>query len=161
MLIVSGEFKHIVRLFGRDLKGEKKIGPALCDLKGVGWVIASSVITSLQFDSRVRLGSMTDQQIGQLQEALKDPSKLGLPSWKLNRKRDIETGSTLHLIGSDLEIATRNDISREHSVGSWRGMRHAWGLKVRGQRTRTGGRKGKTIGVKKTTLKAAAAEKKE
>jgi|TARA_B100000315_G_C14595867_1_gene599254 small subunit ribosomal protein S13 len=158
---MSGEFKHIVRLFGRDLKGEKKIGPALCDLKGVGWVIASSVVNSLQFDSRARLGSMTDQQIGQLQEALKDPAKIGLPSWKLNRKRDIETGSTLHLIGSDLEIATRNDISREHSVGSWRGMRHAWGLKVRGQRTRTSGRKGKTIGVKKTDLRKPTTEQKE
>tara|TARA_Y100000294_G_C8529615_1_gene326373 strand:- start:412 stop:888 length:477 start_codon:yes stop_codon:yes gene_type:complete len=158
---MSGEFKHIVRLFGRDLKGEKKIGPALCDLKGVGWVIASSVVNSLQFDSRARLGSMTDQQIGQLQEALKDPAKIGLPSWKLNRKRDIETGSTLHLIGSDLEIATRNDISREHSAGSWRGMRHAWGLKVRGQRTRTSGRKGKTIGVKKTDLRKPTTEQKE
>lgn len=160
---MSGEFKHIVRIFGRDLKGGKKIAAALCDIKGVGWVIASSVINSLQFDSRVRLGSMTDQQIGQLQEALKDPAKIGLPSWKLNRKRDIETGSTLHLIGSDLEITTRNDISREHSAGSWRGMRHAWGLKVRGQRTRTGGRKGKTVGVKKIALsrRPTAAEGKE
>jgi small subunit ribosomal protein S13 len=34
---------------------------------------------------------------------------------------------------------------------SWRGYRHAYGLKVRGQRTRTTARKGKAIGVKVKT----------
>ncbi|TLX95508.1 MAG: 30S ribosomal protein S13, partial [Thaumarchaeota archaeon] len=39
---------------------------------------------------------------------------------------------------------------------SWKGIRHALGLKVRGQRTRTTGRKGRTVGVRKAALVAAA-----
>ena len=30
-----------------------------------------------------------------------------------------------------------------------RGLRHYWGLRVRGQRTKTTGRKGRTVGVSK------------
>jgi small subunit ribosomal protein S13 len=38
-------------------------------------------------------------------------------------------------------------------MNSWRGYRHAYGLKVRGQRTRSTGRKGKAVGVKVKKLK--------
>ncbi|MEM4165256.1 MAG: 30S ribosomal protein S13 [Nitrososphaerales archaeon] len=53
-------------------------------------------------------------------------------------------------MGADLELAVKNDIEREKMVGSWRGIRHSLGLKVRGQRTRTTGRKGRTVGVRKS-----------
>jgi len=43
----------------------------------------------------------------------------------------------------------RNDIEREKTTGSWRGYRHMYGLKVRGQRTRCTGRKGGAVGVAK------------
>ncbi|MBP1357848.1 MAG: 30S ribosomal protein S13, partial [Sulfolobus sp.] len=56
----------------------------------------------------------------------------------------------LHLISSDLLFYVRNDIEREKKIKSWRGVRHSLGLKVRGQRTRTTGRTGMTIGVKRS-----------
>ncbi|NLE05551.1 MAG: 30S ribosomal protein S13, partial [Crenarchaeota archaeon] len=37
-------------------------------------------------------------------------------------------------------------------IRSWRGYRHAYGLKVRGQRTKTTGRAGKSLGVKKKAM---------
>jgi len=55
----------------------------------------------------------------------------------------------LHLITSDIALTVRNDIEREKTTNSWRGIRHMFGLKVRGQRTRTTGRKGGAVGVKK------------
>ena len=39
-------------------------------------------------------------------------------------------------------------------LASWRGYRHLSGLKVRGQRTRTSGRKGGAVGVAKGGLAA-------
>jgi small subunit ribosomal protein S13 len=42
-----------------------------------------------------------------------------------------------------------NDIDREKTIFSWRGYRHMFGLRVRGQCTRTTGRKGGAVGVKK------------
>ena len=62
----------------------------------------------------------------------------------------MDTGSDTHLITSDLEFAITNDINREKSVMSWRGYRHMFGLRVRGQHTRTTGRRGSAVGVKKS-----------
>jgi small subunit ribosomal protein S13 len=42
-----------------------------------------------------------------------------------------------------------NDIDREKTIMSWRGYRHMFGLRVRGQCTRTTGRRGGAVGVKK------------
>ena len=61
----------------------------------------------------------------------------------------METGKNVHIIGSDMTLAIRNDIEREKTTNSWKGYRHTFGLKVRGQRTRCTGRKGGAVGVKK------------
>jgi small subunit ribosomal protein S13 len=44
------------------------------------------------------------------------------------------------------------DIDQAKEIKSWRGYRHAYGLKVRGQRTKTTGRAGKALGVKKKAI---------
>jgi small subunit ribosomal protein S13 len=62
----------------------------------------------------------------------------------------MDNGGNNHFITSDLDFAVSNDIEREKSVMSWRGYRHMFGLKVRGQCTRTTGRRGGAVGVKKT-----------
>jgi small subunit ribosomal protein S13 len=69
----------------------------------------------------------------------------------------MDTGADKHLITSDLDFTISNDIEREKSVMSWRGYRHMFGLKVRGQHTRTSGRKGGAVGVKKLAKPGAAA----
>jgi small subunit ribosomal protein S13 len=75
-----------------------------------------------------------------------------MPEWYLNRRKNTDTGSNSHLITSDLDFAASNDIDREKTVMSWRGYRHMFGLRVRGQCTRTTGRKGGAVGVKKVKL---------
>ena len=61
----------------------------------------------------------------------------------------MDDGSNNHLITSDLGFTVSNDIEREKLVMSWRGYRHMFGLRVRGQCTRTTGRRGGAVGVKK------------
>lgn len=107
----------------------------------------------------MRLGTISDSQLKELERALLDGSSLKVPQWALNRRRDPETGETKQLVGSDLDFALKTDTDREKVVQSWRGVRHGLGLKVRGQRTRTTGRKGRTVGVRKSALQAAAAAK--
>ncbi|MCK5562814.1 30S ribosomal protein S13, partial [Candidatus Bathyarchaeota archaeon] len=46
----------------------------------------------------------------------------------------------------------KSDIEELKKTRSWRGYRHAYGLKVRGQKTRTTGRSGKAMGVRKKAL---------
>jgi len=154
---MSQEFKYIVRVAGRDLDGTKKLVPAIAEIKGVGDSYANAMVLSLKLDSRTRLGMLSDKQLQQIESALKDPNSLNLPPWLLNRRKDVDSGSNLHRIGSDLDFMIKGDLDREKNVFSWRGIRHSLGLKVRGQRTRTTGRKGRTVGVKKSSLQAAQA----
>jgi small subunit ribosomal protein S13 len=60
------------------------------------------------------------------------------------------------MITSDLDFAASNDIEREKLVMSWRGYRHMFGLRVRGQCTRTTGRRGGAVGVKKVKVMPGA-----
>jgi small subunit ribosomal protein S13 len=46
-------------------------------------------------------------------------------------------------------LTVKSDIDLMKEIKCWRGIRHMLGLKVRGQRTRTTGRTGITVGVKK------------
>lgn len=154
---MSQEFRHIVRVAGRDLDGTKKLAPAVSEIKGVGGSYANAMLASLKLDSRSRLGQLNDKQLQQIEAALKDPNSLSLPPWLVNRRKDVDSGANLHRIGSDLDFMIKGDIDRERNVLSWRGIRHGLGLKVRGQRTRTTGRKGRTVGVKKSSLQAAQA----
>ena len=156
---MSSEFRYLVRIRGKDLEGRKKLIPAIADLRGVGDNFAQSIVSSLGLDPKMRLGTLSDSQLKELEKALTDGSSLKVPQWAFNRRRDPETGETKQLVGSDLDFAIKTDMDREKTVQSWRGVRHGLGLKVRGQRTRTTGRKGRTVGVRKSALQAAAAAK--
>ncbi|HZW84496.1 MAG TPA: 30S ribosomal protein S13 [Nitrososphaerales archaeon] len=151
----QSEFRHLVRISGRDLNGSKKLIVALSDLKGVGYNFANVITTQLSLDPRVRLGTLNDDQIKEVEAAIQS-AKSSLPQWYYNRRKDPETGESRQLLGSDLDFIQKNDVEDEKNIQSWKGVRHSLGLKVRGQRTRTTGRKGRTVGVRKATLVAAA-----
>ena len=151
---MSKEFRHIVRIGDTDLDGTQKVGFALLNIKGVGIGLADAVIKKAGINQENRLGFLSEVELAKIKDILETPSKHGLPSWLLNRSKDIETGRSFHQIGSELVLQRKTDIDRMKRIKSWRGFRHAHGLKVRGQRTKTTGRKGKAVGVKKKTLRA-------
>ncbi|HDD71594.1 MAG TPA: 30S ribosomal protein S13, partial [Candidatus Aenigmarchaeota archaeon] len=90
---------------------------------------------------------LSEAQIEKLEEIIKDPAKFGIPSFLFNRRKDWETGKDLHLTSSELEIQTKFDIQRMIDIKCYKGIRHMLGLPVRGQRTRSSFRKGRTVGV--------------
>ena len=121
----------------------------LTQIKGVGYMFANSIINNLKINSELRIGNLSNEQIKSIENIIQSPSSSNFPSWFLNRRKDIETGEDKHLITSDIAFTVRNDVEREKTAGSWRGYRHMFGLKVRGQRTRCTGRKGGAVGVAK------------
>ncbi len=148
------EFKHILRIAGKDIDGSKKSIVALSEVKGVGYNLAQIILQSLNINPYLRIGFLTDKELSDIESTLKNISNIGVPSWYLNRRKDMDSGTNIHLITSDLDFTISNDIEREKSVMSWRGYRHMFGLRVRGQRTRTTGRKATAVGVKKAAGKA-------
>jgi len=118
-------------------------------VRGIGYNFAKAILDVLKIDQNSNIGFLTESQVEEIEKVMKNPSSINVPSWFLNRRKDMDSGENLHLITSDIEFNVRNDIEREKNTNSWRGFRHTYGLKVRGQRTRTTGRKGGAVGVRK------------
>ncbi len=153
----ASEYKHILRIAGKDIEGGKKLIVALSKIKGVGYNFAQVLIQSLNINPNMRVGFLTENDIREIEQAISNPARAGIPQWYLNRKKNIDDGSNNHVITSDLDFAASNDIEREKLVMSWRGYRHMFGLRVRGQCTRTTGRRGGAVGVKKVKVMPGAA----
>ncbi len=145
------EFKHILRISNTDLDGNKNIVYALRKIKGVGFQFANMVCTLAGVDKAKKTGYLSDEEVKKLDEVIKDPLKTGGTTWMLNRRRNYEDDSDKHIVLGDLDFTIDNDIKRMKMIKSYRGMRHAFGLPVRGQRTKSNFRKnkGKVTGVKK------------
>ncbi|MDC4218471.1 MAG: 30S ribosomal protein S13 [Candidatus Nitrosopumilus limneticus] len=150
----SQEFRYIVRIVGNDIPGERKLIVGLTQIKGIGYNFANSIAATLKINSNSNIGHLTDANVQAIEKLILNPIEGKFPLWFINRQRDIETGKNLHLITSDIPFTLRNDIERERVTVSWRGYRHLSGLKVRGQRTRTSGRRGGAVGVAKAGMVA-------
>ena len=150
---MSREFNYIVRLHGTNIDGTKMVPYALTEVKGVGIRLARSIVKQLGLDATERLGSLSDADVKKLETAIDDPASIGLPNWMLNRRKDPMTGDDLHVLASDLDLMNKDDVDLMRETRSWKGERHARGLKVRGQRTKTTGRTGRSVGVSKSRVK--------
>ena len=149
---MSQEFRHILRITGTDMQGTLKIMYALPAIKGISLSLSNAILKKAKVNPDVRVGFLTEAEIARIEEIIENIAKYNLPNWLLNRRKDADTGKDSHIITADLILKTKMDVDIEKEIRSWRGYRHAYGLKVRGQRTNTTGRAGKALGVKKKTL---------
>ena len=150
----SQEYRHIVRIVGNDIPGERKLIVGLTQIKGIGFNFATAISSTLKINQNSNIGHLTEENVQAIEKLILNPIESKFPLWFLNRQKDIETGKDMHLLTSDIPFTLRNDIERERVTVSWRGYRHLSGLKVRGQRTRTSGRRGGAVGVAKGGLAA-------
>jgi len=139
--------ERLVRILATDIPGSKKIFVGLVRIKGVSWSFANAVCTVLKIDKNRKIQDLSKEEVEKIAEFIKNPK---MPEFLLNRRKDFETGNTLHIIGSDLDMQKEFDIKRLKKIRSYRGWRHATGQPTRGQRTkshfRTRGKK-KAVGV--------------
>ena len=146
---LSTQYENLIRILGNDIPGEKKTLIGLTQIRGIGYMFANSMLQILKINPDSRIGTLSAEQVSSIEKMIQDPKSQNFPTWFLNRQKDVETGDDMHLVTSDIAFNLRNDIEREKGVFSWRGYRHMYGLKVRGQRTRCTGRKGGAVGVAK------------
>jgi small subunit ribosomal protein S13 len=156
---VDSNFRHLVRVSGVVLNGDKPVFRVLPIIKGIGFNTSLALTRGMGIGKDVKLGSLTEQQVAEIEENIRTLNQR-MPKWMVNRQKDYETGQYLHLTGAELEFSQREDITRHKKIKSYKGVRHILGLPVRGQRTRTSFRTGSAIGVsrKKTAAAAAAAK---
>lgn len=151
------KLKSILRIANTDLNGNKPIYHALRKIKGVDFMFSNAICKVNNIDPNKKTGALTPQEIKAIENTLQDPKNI--PTWLFNRKKDYDTGKDTHLTTAKLKLQKEFDIKRLQKVKSYKGLRHAWGLPVRGQKTKGHFRKGRAVGVVKKAARALQAAK--
>lgn len=146
------DVNQIVKVSQTYLDGDKPVSMALMKIKGIGFVFSNALCSVLDIEGTRKMNTLSQQEIQAIEALLEKPS-IKLPVWILNRRKDYGTGENLHVTGVKLSLNKEFDIKRLKQVKSYRGLRHAWGLPLRGQRTRSHFRHGRAVGVSKKAQK--------
>jgi len=141
------EFRDIVRILDADVTGNMTTWLAISNVKGVGLMLSNAVCSVLGLEKLGKVGYLSLADIEKIEDCVSNPGKYGIPIWMFNRRKDLDTGENKHLVGSDLTFAINTQIRFLKKIKCYRGIRHSRGLRVRGQRTRSTGRTGRTLGV--------------
>jgi len=138
----------IVRMAETNLNGKKPVFIAIQGIRGVGQMFSHAIDEISGLGNKI-VEELSPEEMAALEDMIANPGKHGIPTWMFNRKNDPKSGETKHLSASTLDFTTRMDINAMKKLKTYRGLRHSQGLPVRGQRTRSSFRKGKTVGVKR------------
>jgi small subunit ribosomal protein S13 len=132
---ISRDKDKFMRIVGVTIPDEKKVNIALAYIYGIGRKNVVDVLKKAEVDGDKRAKALTEDEIKKLTKVLE-----------------------AYKIEGDLKAEIAGNIRRLRDIGSYRGMRHAHGLPVRGQRTRSNARtkRGKrvTIGAIKKEVMA-------
>merc|ERR1711883_46305 len=125
LIFPQDQFQHILRVLNTNVDGRHKVPFAITSIKGVGRRFANMVCKKAVIQNPLTF----------------------MPSWFVNRKKDVKDGKTSHVYANLLDTKMRESLERLWKCRAHRGLRHGWGVRVRGQKTCTTGRHGKTVGV--------------
>jgi len=148
-LLLPDNFQHILRIQNTNVDGRRKVAHALTSIKGIGRRFANIVCKKAEIDLDRRAGELTADEIEKIVTILTHPRQFKIPDWFLNRQKDLRDGKYSQVISNNLDVKLRDDLEALKKIRCNRGLRHYWGLRVRGQHTKTTGRRGRTVGVAK------------
>jgi small subunit ribosomal protein S13 len=157
-------FRYIVRILNTDIDGNRTVIMGLQNVKGVGARVAGVVAKRIDVPATEKIGNLSEAKTDEIEKIMLAYPDYA-PIWAVNRQADFETGEDQHLFGVELELSLKDDVNRMKMIRCYKGVRHEQGQKVRGQRTRSNGRTGLTMGVSRSKVQqagaAAAAEEKK
>ena len=119
----------MARILGVVLPDDKRVEYALTLIYGIGWSQSTKIMDQLKIDKATRMKDLSEEQIKNIIGVIEKSFK----------------------VEGDLREEISESIKRLREIGSYRGIRHAMGLPVRGQRTKSNARtrkgKKKTVGA--------------
>jgi len=148
-LVVPEKFQHILRVMNTNIDGRRKIMFAMTSIKGCGRRFSNIVCKKADVDMSKRAGECTEDEVERIVTIMNNPRQYKIPDWFLNRQKDVKDGKFSQVLANGLDNKMREDLERLKKIRAHRGLRHYWGLRVRGQHTKTTGRRGRTVGVSK------------
>ena len=84
-------------------------------------------------------GDLNSDELERLVTIIQNPTQFKIPTWFLNRQKDIVDGKNSQILSNGVDSKLRDDLERLKKIRAHRGLRHFWGLRVRGQHTKTTG----------------------
>ena len=105
----------MLRISSINLPDNKRIEIALTYIYGIGRSTSRKILESLNVDMNTRTKDLSEKDANRLRETIEKT----------------------HRVEGELRHWVKMNIKRLKEIGSYRGIRHAKGLPVRGQRTKT------------------------
>lgn len=107
-----------VRIAGVTIPNDKRIEISLTYIYGIGRFLSNKILESARIDPDTRVKDLKDDEINKLRNLIEKQYK----------------------VEGDLRRSVVSNIKRLKEIACYRGLRHAKGLTVRGQRTKTNSR---------------------
>ncbi len=107
-----------IRIAGVTIPNEKRVEIALTYIYGIGNYKAGAILKLAKVDPNTRVKNLSDEQANKIRDLVEKQNK----------------------VEGDLKRDIFSNIKRLKEIGSYRGIRHAKSLPVRGQRTKTNNR---------------------
>jgi ribosomal protein S13 len=63
----------LVRIYGKDIPGEKPVYVGLTYIKGISWAVSNAICHILNFNKRMKISEMTKEQVDKLESFLQKP----------------------------------------------------------------------------------------
>ncbi len=106
------------RIAGVNIPENKRVEIALTYIYGIGRPLSEAILDGLKIDKNKKASELSAEEVNGLKEFIEKN----------------------HKIEGDLRRQIMINVKRLKDIGTWRGHRHAKGLPVRGQRTKTNNR---------------------
>ena len=106
------------RIAGVDIPKNKQVWVSLQYIYGIGATLSRKILAQAGITAETKVDDLTDDELSRLREVIDKEQK----------------------VEGELRKAVDLNIKRLIEIGSYRGIRHRYGLPVRGQRTRTNAR---------------------
>ena len=140
-LIVGDDFQHILRVLNTNVDGRTKVMYALTQIRGIGRRFSNVVCKKAEIDMGKRAGELSAAELESLMVIVSNPRQFRIPDWFLNRQKNYKDGKYIQQVSNQLDTSLRDDLERLKKIRNHRGLRHYWGIRVRGQHTKTTGRR--------------------
>ena len=108
----------IVRISGVTLPANKRVEIGLTYIYGIGRALANKILGDIKIDPDIRVNDLSEEQANKLRGRI---------------EKNV-------VVEGDLRREVIGNIKRLKEIKSYRGVRHAKNLPVRGQRTKTNSR---------------------
>ncbi len=108
----------MARIAGVDIPKNKQVWVSLQYIYGIGTSLSQKILAQLSVNPDTKVSNLTEDEVNRLRELI-------------DREYRVE---------GELRKEVTLNIKRLIEIGSYRGIRHRYGLPVRGQRTRTNAR---------------------